>query len=276
MRLVVCSILVLSACAVHAAECKFTAQRNLDINPAGLHSLILQLGSSDAHVRGVAGLTRIEVRGKACASEEGRLAGLVLEQSRKDDTLTVAPHQADEQTFSWFGSSYAYIDLEVRLPATLALAIDTHSGDANVADVAALDFSTHSGDLLLDHVSGNVVLQSHSGDVRARDIGNLTLRRTGSGDVNADQVHGAIDVGHVGSGDLAFSDVEKGVHVDSVGSGDVSVNRAGGDVTIDSIGSGDIRVNGVGGNFTVKSAGSSDIEHHNVKGKVDVPTRDDD
>lgn len=276
MRSLIGSILILSACAVHAEECKFSAQRNLDIDPAGLRTLLLTLGSSDAHVRGVAGLAKIEVRGKACASEQGRLAGLTVEQSRSGDTMTVTPHQADEQTFSLFGSSYAYIDLDVRMPATLALAIKTHSGDADVADVAALDYSSHSGDLLLSRVQGDVALDTHSGDVRAADIGSLTVRRAGSGDVHANKVHGAVKVGHVGSGDLGFADVDKGVHVDSVGSGDVRVDRVGGDVVIDAIGSGDVDVDGVGGNFTVKSAGSGDIDQRNVKGKVDVPKRDDD
>jgi DUF4097 and DUF4098 domain-containing protein YvlB len=275
MRVLFCSILILTACAAQAEECKYSAQRNLDIDPAGLRTLVLQLGSSDAHVRGVAGLTKIEVRGKACASEQSRLARLTVEQSRSGDTVTVTPQQANEQTFNLFGSRYAYIDLDVRLPATLALAIKTHSGDADVADVATLDYSSHSGDLILNHVRGDVALDTHSGDVRAADIGNLTVRRSGSGDVHADKVRGGVEVGHVGSGDLGFNDVDKGVHVASIGSGDVNTKRVAGDVVVDAIGSGDIDVDGVGGNFTVKSAGSGDIDHRNVKGKVDVPRRDD-
>ena len=275
MRVVVCLILSLLAGSAFAAfPCSYTAERKLDIDPAGLHSLAFKLGSSDLQVRGVTGLAKIEVRGKACASEEAKLVGLTVDQSRAGDRVTLTPNQANEQTFSLFGSNYAYIDLEVRVPATLAIEVKANSGDANIADVAALDFDSHSGDLIVHHVNGEVAVEVHSGDIKADDIGGLEVRRSGSGDVRATQVHGQIKVGHVGSGDLGFDDVAKSVQVESVGSGDVSVNRAGGDVVIGSIGSGDINVDGVGGDFVVRKAGSSDIHHHGVKGKVDVPRRD--
>lgn len=276
MRVLLCSIFLLAAGALQANECKFSVERSLDIDPSGLHALALDLGSSDAQVRGVAGLAKIEVRGKACASEESRLAGLTVEQSRSGDVATVTPHQAEEQNFGLFGSNYAYIDLEVRLPQALALRIKTHSGDADVADVASLDFTSHSGDLILNRVAGDVAVEVHSGDVKADDIGSLTVRRAGSGDVHAGKVRGEVAVGHVGSGDLGFDNVGKSVRVEAVGSGDVTAAHVGGDVAIDSIGSGDVNATGVGGNLTVKSAGSGDIEYHDVKGKIDVPKRDDD
>lgn len=273
MRVAACLILSLFASAALANQCAYTAERNFDIDPAGLHALAFKLGSSDLQVRGVAGLAKIEVRGRACASEESRLAGLTVDQSRAGDRVTLTPNQAHEQSFSLFGSNYAYIDLEVRVPATLPIEVKSGSGDADIADVAALDFDSGSGDLIVHNVSGEVAVEVHSGDVKADDIGGLEVRRSGSGDVRARKVHGQVKVGHVGSGDLGFNDVAKSIHVESVGSGDVTVNRAGGDVVIGSIGSGDISVEDVGGDFVVQRAGSSDIHHHGVKGKVDVPSR---
>jgi DUF4097 and DUF4098 domain-containing protein YvlB len=262
--------------ALAGTQCKFTADRNLDVSPAGLHALAFELGSSDLRVQGVPGLGKIEVHGKACASEESRLAELTLDQSRQGDRVTITPHQANEQTFGLFGSSYAYIDLEVRVPENLAIEVKTRSGDADISDIAALDFSAHSGDLILHRVSGDVAVEVHSGDVNADDVGSLTVRHAGSGDIRARTVRGDVKVGNVGSGDLGFTDIGNGVHVDSVGSGDIIVTRAKGDVTVGSIGSGDVTVNGVGGDFTVRSAGSGDIHHHDVKGRIDVPKRYDD
>jgi DUF4097 and DUF4098 domain-containing protein YvlB len=276
MRIVLCSILGLFASSALANECRFHAERNLDIDPAGAHALVVKLGSSDAQVHGVAGLSKIEVRGRACASEESKLAGLTVGQSREGDRVVVTPNQVEERTFSLLGSNYAYIDLDVRIPASLALEIKSASGDATIADVASLDFSSHSGDLIAHHVTGDVAVEVHSGDIKADDIGNLEVRSAGSGDVRAHQVRGEIKVGHVGSGDLQFDDVSKGIHVESVGSGDVTVNHAGGNVLVDSIGSGDITVDSVGGDFVVKAAGSSGIHHHDVKGKIQVPNRRDD
>ena len=276
MRFLIGSVLGLLAVNCHAFECKFKAERPLDIDPAGLHALVLSLESSDAHVRGVAGLSRAEVRGKACASQEDWLAELTVEQKRDGDRVVVSTQQHRQNTIGPFHSSYAYIDLEVRIPASLALQIQSNSGDADVADVASLDFSTHSGDLLADRVSGAITAEVGSGDIKADDIGSLELRRSGSGDVRARKVRGDVRIGNVGSGDLTFADVSRGVHVNSVGSGDVGVHGAGGDVVIDSIGSGDVTASNVGGDFIVKAAGSGDIHHHDVKGKVSVPQRDDD
>jgi DUF4097 and DUF4098 domain-containing protein YvlB len=264
---------VASATAFAHQECRFTAERNLDIDPSGLKDLALVLGSSDAHVEGVAGLKRIEVRGKACASEEAWLKDLTLEQERAGDRVKVITSTNHATHMNWFGSSYAYIDVEVRLPADLALDIDAGSGDANVANVAALSFNSGSGDLQANHVTGNAVVKVGSGDIVIDDMGNLTIERAGSGDIRATKVRGEVKVGHIGSGDLSFRDVHGAVQIESVGSGDVTVDRAGGDVVVGSVGSGDVTVDGVGGNFVVHHAGSGDLRHHNVTGKIDVPSR---
>jgi DUF4097 and DUF4098 domain-containing protein YvlB len=269
--------LILAAASTTALanhECKFSAERNLDIDPAGLKALTLVLGSSDTHVEGVAGIKRIEVRGKACASDEEWLKDLTVDQERGNDRVRVITSKNRNGThINLFGSSYAYIDLEVRMPADLALEVDAGSGDANVSNVAGLSFSSGSGDLNAHHVIGNVVVKVGSGDAIIDDIGSLTVERVGSGDIRSSNARGDIKVGHVGSGDMNFADVHGSVHIESVGSGDVGIRRAGGDVEIGSIGSGDVTVDGVGGNFIVHSAGSGDLHHHQVTGKVDIPKR---
>ncbi|HSE13689.1 MAG TPA: DUF4097 family beta strand repeat-containing protein [Rudaea sp.] len=266
-----------SSAALASHDCKFSADRNLDIDPAGLKTLALVLGASDAHVEGVAGMKRIEVRGKACASDEQWLKDLTVDQERSADRVRVTTSKNQGGVhISLFGSSYAYIDLDVRMPADLALEVDAGSGDANVTDVASLSFSSGSGDLNAHHVAGAVAVRVGSGDAIMDDVGSLSVERAGSGDIRATNAHGEVKVGHIGSGDMNFSDVKGGVHIESVGSGDVVVRRAGGDVEIGSIGSGDVTVDGVGGNFIVHSAGSGDLRHHQVTGKVQVPKRHED
>jgi DUF4097 and DUF4098 domain-containing protein YvlB len=252
-----------SGAALASHDCKFSAERNLDIDPAGLKSLQLVLGSSDAHVNGIAGLKRIEVRGKA----------LTVAQERVGDSVRVATKNDHDTHINWFGSNYAYIDLEVRVPVDLPLAVDAGSGDAIVADIATLDFSSGSGDLQADRVAGPVAIKVGSGDATVEDVGSVNIERVGSGDIRARKVRGEIKVGRIGSGDIKFADVHGGVQIESVGSGDVIVDRTGGDVVVGSIGSGDVTVDGIGGNFIVHSAGSGDLHHHNVTGKVDVPKR---
>jgi DUF4097 and DUF4098 domain-containing protein YvlB len=271
MRLAIFGGLVLAASSAGATECAFQEPRNLDIDAAGVHLLEAKLESADMRFVGDPAVKRIEVRGRACASAQSRLSEISLDQRRAGDTVTLSPRQADQINISAFGSNYAYLDVEVHVPQNMAVRVRSASGDVDARNLATLDFSSHSGDLVTDHIDGLLRVEVHSGDVRAHQIGQLDVVRSGSGDIQASQVRDDVHVGHVGSGDLNFTEIGKGVHVESVGSGDVTVHRAGGTVQIDSIGSGDVNGNDIDGDFIVKSAGSGDIHHGTVRGKVSVP-----
>lgn len=276
MRALLTTLLLFAAATATANPCQFKDERDFSVDTAGLAALAFELASSDIHVRGEPNLNTIQVHTRACASDESKLAGLTVEQKKNGDRVILIPHQDDSQTFSLFGSHYAFIDLDVRVPLALAIEVKSRSGDADIADVAALDFSSHSGDLILHRVKGNVVVDVHSGDVTADEVGNFTLRHSGSGDIRARDVRGDVKVGHVGSGDLVFADVTHGVSIEAVGSGDINVSHTGGDVVVGSIGSGDVTVASVGGDFRVDASGSGDIHHRDVHGKVQVPHTDED
>ena len=85
MRLVLGSLLLLSSVSAFAHNCANSAERKLDIDAAGLKALRFELGASDIHVQGVAGLKQIEVHGHACASDPAWLAELDVTQSRVGD-----------------------------------------------------------------------------------------------------------------------------------------------------------------------------------------------
>jgi len=271
------SSLLLLASVAGAEECRYSAPRNADIDAAGLRSLLLKLGSSDLQITGVQGLSRIEVRGTACASDQSWLKDLQVSTSRAGDQATVdSEHHTETSIFNLFGSAYAYLKLQVRVPAALAVKIDDGSGDVNASNLASLDFDSGSGDLIAERVKGALALHMGSADVRASDVGSVDLRGTGSGDVHVRNVRGDVRADHSGSGDLDFSAVRGSVRIGSTGSGDVTLTGIGRDAEVGSTGSGDVTANGVGGNFTVRATGSGDVRYHDVKGKVDVPRSDDD
>lgn len=259
-----------------ANECRFTAPRDFDVDAAGLDTIAFALGASDVTVEGVPGLAKVEVRGKACASDQSWLAGLTVDQQRSGDRFTITPHEGRDTTGSWFDVSYATIELHVRVPAKLAIDIKTRSGDADVSNAAALAFDASSGDLRVDKIAGPLTVEVSSGDVTGGAIGSLEVRRTGSVDVTLHDVRGDVQVARSGSGDLHFDKVGGNVGIGHVGSGDVWASHVERDVTVDSIGSGDVSVDAVGGNFSVHSAGSGDVRHQNVRGTVAVPHHSDD
>ena len=256
-------------------DCKFIAHRDFDIDAAHLKDVAFRLGSSDLVVEGVPGLARVEVRGRACASEEAWLADLKIDQHVSGDRLTLTPQQGRVTNWHWFESSYAYIDLEVRVPASMAIDIKASSGDAKVRDVASLAYDGSSGDLIADKIAGLLVLELSSGDVQARDVGSADVRTVSSGDLTLRDVRGDVQVGRVGSGDLRLDNVGGGVTIGNVGSGDVAIGHVERDIRVDSLGSGDLDVADVGGDFRLQRKGSGDVHQHGVRGKVEVP-RDED
>jgi hypothetical protein len=243
--------------AASAEPCRYSAPRNVELDAATLKSLLLNLGPTDAHVRGVAGLSQVEVRGTACASNPDWLQDLRIDTSRSGDEAAVTVRTGNHgMTFGLFGlSRYAYMKLAVSVPPRLAVAIDSGSGDVVAEALASLDFHSGSGDLKASDISGPLALQLASGDVDAQRVGSVQLRSTGSGDVTVSEVHGDVHADRAGSGDLHFSDVGGGVWVGSIGSGDVVVDDVGGDLK-------------------VGAAGSGDVSYHGVKGAVHVPKDD--
>ncbi len=264
------------ALAAATDNCKFEARRDFDVDAAGLKAIAFRIGSSDLVVTGVAGLAKVEVRGRACASEQAWLDGLRVDQQRSGDRLEITPRQDRGQHWSWFESSYAFVDLEVRVPASLAVDLRSGSGDAKIREVAALDYNGSSGDLAIDRIAGAVSLSLSSGDVNGGDLGSLDIRSVSSGDVALRDIRGDATVDRVGSGDVTLDNVGGGVKVGHVGSGDVRITHVERNIEVGSVGSGDVDVSDVGGDFSVRSKGSGDVHHRGVRGKVDVPRSDDD
>jgi DUF4097 and DUF4098 domain-containing protein YvlB len=260
--------------AASAAPCSYSAPRNANLDAAALKSLLLNLGATDAHVQGVAGLSRIEVRGTACASDPRWLDDLKLDTSSSGSEATVTVRTGDhDNTFNVFGlSRYAYMKLSVSVPPQLAVLLHSGSGDVIAESLESLDFHSGSGDLKASRIAGALALQLGSADVEAHSIGSVELSSTGSGDVTVSDVRGDVRAGHAGSGDLHFSDVKGSVSLGSVGSGDLRLENIGGNVQLNSIGSGDLVVNDVTGNLQVDARGSGDMTYHGVKGTVHVPS----
>ena len=269
--------LLVVAGAAGAEPCRYTAPRSVDLDATTLKSLLLNLGATDAHVQGVAGLSKIEVRGTACASNPQWLDDLRIDTSRGVAEATVTVRTGDHETsFNLLGRSrYAYMKLSVSVPPQLAVAIDSASGDVVAQSLESLDFHSGSGDLKARQITGALALELGSADVDAQAVGNVELRSTGSGDVTVSDVRGEVRAGHTGSGDLHFSDVRGSVSLGSVGSGDLQVDNIGGNVRVDSIGSGDLVVDNVTGNLQVGATGSGNVGYHGVKGTVHVSSNGD-
>jgi DUF4097 and DUF4098 domain-containing protein YvlB len=248
--------LLLAPLTVFASPCKFEAPRNLQLDLAGVKSVQISVHSQDLHVTGDAGNHGLSLTGRACASDQSALEQLQVTQQRDGDQLRIDIGGKQHTSFSLFGSSYAGLEVTVKLPASMPLNVSVGSGDADVRGVAELQSIVGSGDLHVHQVAGKFSTSVGSGDVDAADVGSL-------------------DAGSVGSGDLKVAGVKGDAKVGSIGSGDVTVRQVGGSVDAGTLGSGDLTVSDVGGSFTLGAKGSGDVNHSGVKGKVSVPHDDD-
>lgn len=270
--------LLLAAGTAAAEDCEFTAQRNLELPQEAATRLNLLTRAGDLRITGVAGGKQIELRGKACASSAEALTKLNLVHSRDGSTLNVstsAPEQNDG--FKLFGSNYAYIDLEVRMPQGLLLDLDDSSGDIEIVDAGAIDLRDSSGDIDIRGARGEVQISDSSGDIELDQAdGNVTVRSDSSGDIRITGVRRDVRVEEDSSGDIRISDVTGSARVDHDSSGDIRFKHIGGNAEVGSDSSGSVSADDIKGDFSVreKSGGGSAIEHSDVGGKVSLPAND--
>lgn len=234
-------------------ECRFEALRTASSNADAQTTLTVDAAAGKLEVTGVAGLGRVEVEARACASREEWLDDLQISLESSGADLLLDTHYPDRDGWRG-GNGRSSLDLEVRLPAGMALNIDDASGSITV---------TGTGDLWIDDSSGSITAEKILGSVRIDDASGSLKIGSVEGDVMLED----------GSGSISITDVGGDVEVDD-GSGSIRISGVGGSVVISEDGGGSIRVQDVEGNFTVEGdGGRGSITHSGIRGEVSVPTR---
>jgi hypothetical protein len=154
----------------------------------------------------------------------------------RGDTLTVV---APEGT--WLSRRNAALLVTIRLPLDSRLRFKTASADvACRGRFASLDGEGASGDLHVEHVTGDAKVKIASGDVTAGQVDGELQVGGASGDVTAQHVGGAVDA-RLASGNVDITSAGAGVkartasgrvRIGAVGHGTVKVRTASGDVAV--------------------------------------------
>ncbi|MCX6557711.1 MAG: DUF4097 family beta strand repeat-containing protein [Candidatus Aminicenantes bacterium] len=224
---------------------------------ADLKVLKIDCGAGYLKIQGVDGLQQIEVSAvldvedvadNELADFKKEFVTLKLEKNSGRAELTAKIENDFSLSTLFSGSPDARIDLDVRVPRGLALAIDDGSGD-----------------ILIRDCDGNLELEDGSGDIHLTNIKGQVDIEDGSGEITLAKIGGALKI-EDGSGDIELEDAGNDVTIDD-GSGDMRLQRVLGSVTVDD-GSGDIEIDGVEKDVTIEEAGSGGVSIHNVKGKV--------
>jgi len=199
-----------------------------------------------------AGATKVRVEAKAgslrITGDRRSLEKVQLRGERSGEEVRIVVDIPD----GW--SNGGALDLEVRVPAGLAVDVEDGSGEVEVDGVASLRLRDGSGEVDVTDVDGDVYVHDGSGELDIVDVEGSVVLEDGSGEIDVEDVRG-------------------GVTIERDGSGEIDIRGVEGDVVIRRDGSGDIHAADVGGDFTVEKDGSGDITHERVEGQVKVPER---
>lgn len=211
---------------------KYTEVRDLTLQSAGLTEFVIDAGAGSLVVTGVDGTGDIMVTATIIIEDEDENDAQKLIEKRLDLQLErVGDRAVLESGFdsAWHWDGNATINLDVRMPAGIALRVNDGSGSTTITDV--------TGDVLVDDGSGSLLV-------------------TNAGSVTVDD----------GSGSIRVSDASGDVYIND-GSGTIEIQGVGGSVRIDD-GSGHIRVDDVEKDLIIEDDGSGGLTYTNVRGSV--------
>lgn len=249
-KIAVIAIMVIGSPAlVYAESCRYEKDIEFTVDAAAAQNLLVNVGAGDLVIRGDASSNEIVVSAHACASTRSRLDNLDLRhRERGSDIELYTEFNENRRLFSWWGSGDSRIDIEVVVPARLALRVDDGSGEVTITDVAALDLEDGSGSIRLSDIAGDVLIDDGSGSIEVSNVSGLVSVVDGSGNLRIVESN-AVHIIDDGSGSIRIADITQNVLIEDDGSGSIDVRNVGGDVEIEDSGSGGVNVNNVAGSY---------------------------
>jgi len=251
-------ILFLCVClfstSLQAWNCKYEKDIDQVLDLEGSEMLVVLAGAGDLEIKGDKEASAATIRGRVCVSDEDWLDESRIDTLKGRTAEIIVELPEISASWSLMGNIYAYIDLEITVPASMVMDIKDSSGDVEIDGIGSLSLKDSSGDILVENIEGSVTVHDSSGDMVLNDIGgDVTVGSDSSGDIRGRDVAGSVLVSRDSSGDIRFIDV-------------------GRDFTVERDSSGDITAKGVGGDVVVKWDSSGDIISSNVNGNIQTPS----
>lgn len=152
----------------------------------------------------------VRVEARVCSARKATLGYMDVVHALKGDVLLVQAVIPEIDSAFWI-NHYPYIDLDIGIPAGLAVTIKDRSGDMQVSGTGALRIDDGSGGITVSNIVGDVWIDD------------------GSGEIFVGQVDGAVEISD-GSGSIDVMDVEQAVTILEDGSGSTEYRNITGDI----------------------------------------------
>jgi len=216
--------LLLLPVVVLADNCRYEQQIAFNIPIANLAKLDISAGAGTLNVSSSPSATEISVSAVVCASRKSGLEGMGIEHVVQGDTQYLWT-KINKRNGGFFSSGYEFTNLEVTVPAGMAVDIKDGSGDLSVSGTGDLNVVDGSGEIRIFAIAGNVKVKDGSGEMTIEDVqGNVDVD-DGSGEIYIVKVAGAVTV-RDGFGDIDVREVQLEVTILEDGSGDVNIDQA--------------------------------------------------
>ncbi len=234
-----------------ADDCNYSKVYDFAVDSGTLERLLLDVGAGSLVVTGDVSSDEIRVVATACANSNNRLDSLELNHRVAGSELIVDTRKNRNRSFFWwlnFGNSYAYIDIEVRMPSDLQLEVEDGSGGVDISGVSTLRLQDGSGAIRIENIAGDVAVDDGSGSIAITSVTGRVSIRDGSGPISIRDSYDVV-IDDDGSGDIQIENIQSNVTVLDDGSGSIRILDVGGNVEIFDAGSGSVNVRGVAGTY---------------------------
>lgn len=270
IRLPVLLISSLLCSSVVADPCEYERFESVRRDLASIASIELNALAGELDIQSHSA-NELAIRGRICTDSEKYLQDIRLEVELSDQRLVVTVIMPPSNTF--WDPDYAYMDLEVELPAEMPIHIKDSSGDIILRGISAASINDSSGKIKGVDLKSSTRIEDSSGDIVIRGLDGSISVTDSSGDVDLANVTGDVDIIADGSGEIEISRTGGYVKIGRDGSGDIDIDNTGGDVTIDSDGSGNIQISHVEGHVHIGTDGSGSIDISDVSGDFRVDAK---
>jgi len=230
-------IVLLAACATtlaHGAWNGYVEDRDLELDVIGIDSLDIDAGAGSLEVTGdpEAEIITVSATIRVPGADEDSARrtidkGLVLTLEKSGSTAVLESH-FESSFFDW--GDRPSIDLVVRVPQRLGLAVNDGSGAVEVEAISGpVRIDDGSGSLTVLASGSDVDIDDGSGSLRIEDAGGNVRVVDGSGSIVIERVAGTVTIDD-GSGSIRVHDVRQDLVIEDAGSGGVTVSAVQGAV----------------------------------------------
>ncbi len=240
-------LLTLSGCiTVNATSLDYQETKKLSLKASDIKVLQIDAAAGFLIIQGDSSLNSIEVTADIEAYDEDIKLSLKADGNRAE----LIANAAHKQPFNW-GNNSPKIDLTIKLPASIKLAIKDGSGKIEIRKIDNdLKLDDGSGSIHISDIKGNVIIEDGSGSLTIHDVEGELKITDGSGSLDIQHIDGAVKI-EDGSGSMDVFDIAGLVTIDD-GSGSINLKNLRNGLTIIEEGSGGLSMSDIKGPVSIK------------------------